>query len=120
MSDIRLDINGDLFISDDGQLQLINTIQDATRQRVEISLQLFQGEWYLDTTEGLPYFQTILVKGTPTEVVDSIFRNAIQADEQIQRILSFESTRNNTTYNLRFSAVTNSGEIITVQTAIDP
>lgn len=35
---------------------------EAIAQAIRIALSIFQGEWFLDTTRGLPYYQEILVK----------------------------------------------------------
>ena len=49
--DIYLDANGDLALVDDGE---------EVAQHVKQRLDFFQGEWFLDQSLGLPWFQEIL------------------------------------------------------------
>jgi len=111
MSDLKLDSSGDLLINNN-LLELTDTIEEDTSQRLSIKLKTFRGEWYLDLSEGIPYFQRIFKNGTPKQVVDSIFRSAINSDEQIQRITSFSSEITNSVYRMSFQALSNSGELV--------
>lgn len=73
--DIALDADGDLDITA-GDLVLVSDA-DAILQAVRIRLQFFQGEWFLDESAGLPYFQDILVKNPDMNVLQFLFRKAI-------------------------------------------
>lgn len=73
--DIKLDVDGDLDIST-GDLQLISGV-DFIVQSLKIRLQFFQGEWFLDTRLGMPYFQEILVKSTTSKAIAAIYEEAI-------------------------------------------
>lgn len=111
MSDIKLDDNGDIELTS-GLASLITTEERFTQQRLKIKLSLYQGEWYLDLSEGIPYFQTILQKSTPVAVVDSLFRQEILNDPSITEITSFESEVVGGEYRLTFVATTTSGDIV--------
>lgn len=74
-TDIALDENGDLD-SSDGDLHLLSDL-DAVKQDITIRLQMFRGEWFLDTEEGMPYFQEILVKNPNINAIKTLFANAI-------------------------------------------
>ena len=81
MADIKLDINGDLDLST-GDLVILTGL-DATPQRLARKLKFFEGEWFLDTRTGIPYFRSILVKNPQTNVILSIYRQAITTDEAV-------------------------------------
>lgn len=87
--DIAIDpVTGDLVI-EGGDLKLVDGI-DAIAQHVAIRLQLFQGEWFLDTRVGVPYYQSILVKNPDLVLVRSIIRTAILSTPGITGLDSFD------------------------------
>ena len=47
---------------------------EAIRQSITIRLRFFRGEWFLDETAGLPYFQEILIKNPQVPALQSVFR----------------------------------------------
>lgn len=69
-------IEGDLQLTD-GQLTLV-TGDDAIDQHLRNRLRFFLGEWFLDTRQGLPYFQSVFVKNPNRPAVRSAFRRTIR------------------------------------------
>ena len=67
------------------------TIQDDLAQRLKIKLQTFQGEGFLDTSIGIPYFQQIFGKGRKKATIDAIFNAAILSEANVNRIISYHS-----------------------------
>ena len=90
--DILLDhATGDLdFV--DGDLVLSSDVRQATT----IRLLTFLGEWFLDTTRGLPYLTDIFGKPLRPELVRSLYRNEIVntpgVDEVLVITLDFDTT----------------------------
>lgn len=110
MMDFKIDSDGDVIISD-GKFELLTTIQEAVRQRLSIGLKTFLGEYFLDTTVGIPYRQQIFNKNiTPTEV-DALFLKYIYTDDDVIKVVSFDSTYNQYTrkYDLDFEVLTTDG-----------
>ena len=66
---------GDLEILD-GTTRIVDGATYA-KQRVNVSLDFFLGEWFLDKRQGIPYFRDILVRSPNAETVRSVFRRAI-------------------------------------------
>lgn len=56
--DLLIDDTNDLVFVN-GDLQFSRGV-DAIVQQCRISLQMFQGEWFLDLDAGIPYWQSIL------------------------------------------------------------
>jgi hypothetical protein len=83
-------ITGDLDIQN-GQLVLIEG-QEEIKQHLEQRLRAFLGEWFLDQSIGLPYFDDILKKNVISSEVESIFINEILSTPGVVRLLSFELT----------------------------
>lgn len=116
--DIQLDNTGDLLISHFG----ISTTTDAVSalvQRLKIKLQLFKGEWFLNTNAGVPYFQEIFVKGFDQAYVDTIFRSIIINTTDVKSLQKYSSSfdRTNRKFSFTFTVLvdsTGTSETITI------
>jgi hypothetical protein len=65
-----------------GQMRNTSGAQEA-KQNLAQNLRTFLGEWFLDITLGLPYFQIIFEKGTPIEVIKSYLQEAVLSTKGI-------------------------------------
>jgi hypothetical protein len=88
--DIQLGENHDIEIVD-GDFKLTPTEQLSIRQKLIIKLLTYQGEWFLSSEEGLPFFQSILGKNRSKETIDTIYKRAILSTEGVLEIVSFRS-----------------------------
>lgn len=90
--DIALDASGDFDLST-GDLQITRGAE-AIRQSVQIHLQFFLGEWFLDPTAGIPWWQKVFKKVQDPNVLQPIFRNGILAVTGVsaieQLVLTFD------------------------------
>ncbi|AYD65742.1 hypothetical protein DVB37_18835 [Achromobacter sp. B7] len=75
----------DLALSPDRDLDLdllgrASFVEGADRiaQQINTTLLAFMGEWFLDTTFGVPYFEDILVKSPDRSGIEAIFRARIR------------------------------------------
>lgn len=99
MSDIRLDeesgdleiINGDLVITEGS---------DATRQRLLQALRFFRGEWFLDLSRGVPYYQNILVKNPNPLIIESVLKQTILDVQGVLELTQFDLNYDNSTRKL--------------------
>ncbi|MFY1894735.1 hypothetical protein ACOTCN_12180 [Achromobacter xylosoxidans] len=64
--DLALSDNHDLALDLVGRASLIDGAAKVAQQ-IKVTLLAFLGEWFLDTSFGVPYFEEVLVK-TPTRV----------------------------------------------------
>lgn len=107
MIDLGLDPStGDLALVERGAI-LIEDV-DQIAQNLAIRLRFFQGEWYLDTTAGLPYFESFFLKNPNQIQIQSFLLDEIANTEGVQEILDFSSTYDGTTrtFGVRFIART--------------
>jgi hypothetical protein len=90
MSDLKLDpVTHDLDISSGG-IELVSGV-DAIVQRLRIRYQFFLGEWFLDTREGIPYFEKILVKNPNRSEVIAILRQVAETTPGIAEVDRFDA-----------------------------
>lgn len=64
---------------------------EAVAQAIKTRLLLWAGEWFLDTTEGTPYVQSILGYGTEG-TRDLAFKQRILQTPDVQSITQYSST----------------------------
>ena len=88
--DIQLGENHDIEIVD-GDFKLTPTEHLSIRQKLIIKLLTYQGEWFLSSEEGLPFFQSILGKNRSKETIATIYKRAILSTEGVLEIVSFRS-----------------------------
>jgi hypothetical protein len=74
-----------------GKINLLSTLQESVRQRLDIKFKTWQGEWFLDTTFGISYRQQILGKGRTKAEIDALYILEINNDPDVNRIVYFNS-----------------------------
>ena len=93
----------DLYLSN-GNL-VISSGHDAARQAIYYRLWLFAGEWFMDEDEGVPYWESILVKNPNLPAIREIIRARIAATPGIDSVLSISLEKStDRTYSLSFKA----------------
>jgi hypothetical protein len=74
--DLKIDpLTGDLVIENGDLAQVSGT--DAILQSIRTRLGFFLGEWFLDEAQGIPYFESILVKNPNFPAVRELLRRAL-------------------------------------------
>lgn len=83
-------VNYDLTLSN-FQLRLTDNLTEYMSQKIENVLSTFAGEWFLDFSIGLPYFDRILIKTADLNDVRNIFLIAITGIPEVEEIISFDT-----------------------------
>lgn len=113
--DFKLDTTSWDIVWRNGPLRKEETTQPLTEtvsQRLKIRLLTFMGEYFLDTTYGVPYWQRLLgIKQTSKAAIDLILQQQILEESGVKEIVSFSSTFQNRQYSLSFSVKVVTGEI---------
>jgi hypothetical protein len=111
-------IKNDLVIQD-GDLVLVDGA-DQIQQAIIENLQTFFGEWFLNTTIGVPYFQVIFVKVPNLDLIQLTLTNIILSTPGVAQLNSFslDYTNSNRTLSITFEAKTTNGQIIKAQTQV--
>jgi hypothetical protein len=122
MVDISLDLNpasgtykdfllvdNDLILTSDAQEGGNNPVEQDVLQRIS----MFLGEWFMDNTQGTPWFQQILVKNPNQSDIDAIFQNIILGTPGVMQLTSYSFTPNLSarTLAIKFSILTPSGAV---------
>jgi hypothetical protein len=88
--DIALTTGNDFLVgaSPNGvDLQLIGDAE-ALAQAVNIALQSFAGEWFLNTDDGVPYWQSVFIKNPNPTLLQALFRTQILNVDGITSVTS--------------------------------
>ncbi|EEV6134190.1 hypothetical protein KZ564_000082 [Escherichia coli] len=98
----REDADGDYTFGSGDDTWLINS-PEAVAQAVKTRFELWYGQWFLDTTEGTPWIQSVLGRQKP-ETYNLAIRKRILETQGVKSILSFNTTVDTTTRRVMFSA----------------
>ena len=97
MTDILLDQTTNDLVVVDGDISLVPTQQELTRQAVVMSLKTFKGEWFRNINYGAPWITNdnndTAILGKSTRVFfDQEIRKVILANPEVTGIVSFNSS----------------------------
>lgn len=127
MAGFKLDANGDIEVDGGGKMLLLATKQELVKQRLQIKLKTFKGEWWLDTTYGIPYRDTgdgkaIIGKGFTKKDIDAVYIAAINEDIDVNSINYFHSEYNSMQriYNVSFEVRTSDELLTSLSAATKP
>lgn len=115
--DLLMNITTDhdcIFIN--GACPVTTTPSQKMAQKIKIKLLTFRGEWFQDTTYGVPYWQEILGHKVAKSRVDMLFQEAILEEEGVTEIINFKSSITNRTYSLEVKIRIYDGSTTTVST----
>lgn len=79
---------GDLVVQN-GDLMIVNN-GERVDQQVLITLREWLGEWFLKTSDGVPYLEYILVKNPNEAHVRQVLSEAIQSVEGVKGVTELE------------------------------
>jgi hypothetical protein len=78
---------GDMYLDEDGHEVLTTDLGIEVAQRLWVRFSFFLGEWFLDTSEGTPWFDHILTKGPNDQVVRTVLNSVIRNTEGVTALL---------------------------------
>ncbi len=87
--DILLDDDMDIVVTDD--LQIVSGILGIA-QCLKIALSIFLGEWFLDESIGIDYWNQVLVKDPNIPAIREMFSQEILKAPGIRSIISLDIT----------------------------
>lgn len=116
MYDIALNSNSHDVVIADGDVFVID---DKARiaQQAKIRLLRWRGEWFLNTRDGLPYMEHILVKNPNLLHVRELLHDELRTIEGVKRVskLMLSMDRQNRVLTVNFALETDYGTIERVE-----
>lgn len=98
----REDDDGDYTFGQGDDTWLINS-PEAVAQAVKTRFLLWYGQWFLNTTTGTPWVQSVLGKQKP-ETYNLAIRQRILETQGVNSILSFDTNLNTSSRRVVFTA----------------
>ena len=86
-----MDINTNDIVLQDGDIMMIDNAERVAQQ-IAITLRFWSGEWFLNTTDGVPYLEYILVKQPNMAHIRQILTEQIQSVEGVKAVTDMELT----------------------------
>ena len=114
-------VTKDLALTSTKNLRLTTTNGEYVAQKIETVLSFFLGEWFLDYTEGTPYFESIFKKNPDLNLVNTALRNRIvNKIEEVEEIIKFETEFDTSLrqYSLDLEVRSITGDIVSFQTYV--
>jgi hypothetical protein len=111
--DLALNTSGDLDLVSRG-LRLTTQGAEALAQKLRVRLSLAQGDWFLDTRVGVPYYTDVMGK-QPAGAAEALLRGVIMTCPGVAALESFTLTRNtDRRARLSFAVRSVTGDIVTI------
>jgi len=89
MKSIAIDQQTGKFVRENGRIRYTKTELEFLAQVVHHELSIFLGEWYLDTSKGLPYIPKKLRKSEHRSLLEKAIRAKLISIKGVKRIKSF-------------------------------
>lgn len=82
--DLALDFSTkDLYLTNNSDLAVVKDI-DSIQQHIAQRMRLFLGEWFLDTSRGVPYYQTVFQKNPNLQIMTGIFQHQSSSHPELR------------------------------------
>lgn len=94
----------DLFLSADGNLATV-TSGEAVGQHARQRLQTFTGEWFLDTTCGVPWLDQILGRAYDPALAESVVKADLLSTDGVTEVKDFAVAFDKETRGLRIRSI---------------
>lgn len=102
MSSLKQAANGDIVIADN-QFSFVTGVDEVV-QLLRHRLRTFLGEWFLDNTIGVPYFQDIFKKRPNPIAIEAGLKNEILSTPGVLELLKFDIDVDPTTRKMTVDA----------------
>ena len=91
--DLAMDVSTSDLIVQDGDLMIVDNAERVAQQ-VLITLREWLGEWFLKTSDGIPYLEYILVKNPNEAHIRQILTQSIESVEGVKDVTELEFAYN--------------------------
>jgi hypothetical protein len=104
-----------------GDLAICATDTEAIAQTIAVRLKTLEGEWFLDTTIGIPYLSEILGHKRSDRLLRTCVTQEILAVAGVKELtdFSFDHDRDSRSVTIKFTAVLSSNTTITINESME-
>jgi hypothetical protein len=110
-TDAVQDASGDISLP----LRRTSTLAEYTLQALSQTLAFFQGEGYLDRTEGIPYFRHVIAQKYDERLLRTLFTKAIERTPGVARVEALALDYANRQLSVRGRVRLTDGNVITTE-----
>lgn len=116
---IKIDPTTNEIVFSNGSFETVDGT-DELEQRLRVGFKNITNDWFRNLDDGIPLFESVLLKNPDLATISSIFKNYILSDPEIDRLLQFELILENSTrkLNLTFEALSTFGTTVAIDTEI--
>lgn len=118
MKDVKLTDTGDIYLDATGNPVYVDTEPEYVKLKVGQALKVFLGEWFLDTTIGIPYEQNLFRKGADLRLIQTAIVEVISSVIGVKEIIFYEQYLVGRELNISFEIITDSGDVITAMETV--
>jgi hypothetical protein len=97
------DATGNLVLDKDGNFSPVTGLE-GLRQRIQTKLKLWRGEWFLDTSLGIPWRQSIFTRPASPGLASQIITSAILEEEEVTDVRKVSAHIDSATRRFTYSA----------------
>ena len=83
--DLALNVDSWDLVFHNNDLMIIDNAE-RIGQQIKITLQFWLAEWFLNTTQGIPYLEHICIKNPNLQHIRQIFREAIMSVDGVDSV----------------------------------
>lgn len=101
MSSFLQTSDGDISVAN-GRASIVTGATEKA-QKIRGRLRLFQGEWFLDTRIGVPYYTVVLIKNPDLEIIKRLYRRVVMSVPGIADVQELDLVWNRVDRSLAYS-----------------
>ena len=114
MTDIKQTEDGDIFLDENGQSYLVDGVEEAAQKNYQ-HLQTFQGEWFIDRSIGVPYFD-LMDKTLSIDSVSATLKREIISIPCNSVMTRFDLSRSvDRRLRVSYAVLTLDGDLVTIE-----
>lgn len=112
MTDLLIDQTANALVFRNGDLVLTTPGVEDVAQRLALRLGLFLGEWFLNTRDGTPWREQILVRPAVLPDIRAILLNRIATCKGVAEVLQFDVTLDRATRRLSYTLLVRTDDTV--------
>jgi hypothetical protein len=112
MKSFAIDPQSNTFSRQNGRMRYTRNELEHLCQVIRHEISLFYGEWFMDSSKGIPYFPTSDSKSEHRIILETALRTKVSGIKGVKRIIYFRSALDRSTrlFRVDFAVMSEYGE----------